>query len=82
MHYASRSRLEPFVKLSRTIRRYRDSIEATIEYGFTNGIAESNNSVIGRIRRNANGFHNPQAFITMIMLGRGDLAPNLPWTTP
>ena len=61
LHYASRSRLEPFVRLARTIRHYRDSIEATIEWGFTNGIAEANNSVIGRIRRNANGFHNPNS---------------------
>jgi transposase len=82
LHYASRSRLPAFVKLARTIRRYRDSIEATIEWGFTNGIAESNNSVIGRIRRNANGFHNPKAFITMIMLDRGGLAPDLPWARP
>ena len=67
IYYASRSRLEPFVRLARTIRHYRDSIEATIEWGFTNGIAEAN-SVIGRIRRNANGFHNPKSFITMIML--------------
>ena len=80
LHYASRSRLPAFVKLARTIRHYRPSIEATIEYGFTNGIAEANNSVIGRIRRNANGFHNPQAFITMVMLNRGGLGPNLPWT--
>lgn len=80
LHYASRSRLPAFVRLARTIRRYRPSIEATIEYGFTNGIAEANNSVIGRIRRNANGFHNPQSFITMIMLDRGGLGPNLPWT--
>ena len=79
LYYASRSRLEPFVKLARTIRHYRPSIEATIEYGFTNGIAEANNSVIGRIRRNANGFHNPQSFITMIMLDRGGLGPDLPW---
>jgi transposase len=81
LHYASRSRLEPFVKLARSIRRYRESIESTIEWKLTNGIAESNNSVIGRIRRNANGFHNPEAFITMIMLGRGGLGPDLPWTT-
>ena len=81
LYYASRSRLEPFVKLARTIRHYRDSIEATIEWGFTNGIAEANNSVIGRIRRNANGFHNPQSFITMIMLDRGGLGPDLPWAT-
>lgn len=80
LYYASRSRLPAFVRLARTIRRYRDSIEATIEWGFTNGIAEANNSVIGRIRRNANGFHNPAAFITMIMLDRGGLGPTLPWT--
>ena len=45
--YASRSRLAPFVKLARTIRHYRASIEATIEWHLTNGIAESNNTGIG-----------------------------------
>ncbi|MGH9001611.1 MAG: ISL3 family transposase, partial [Acidimicrobiia bacterium] len=40
--FASRSRLEPFVKLARSIRHYRASIEATIEWRLTNGIAESN----------------------------------------
>lgn len=79
--YASRSKLAPFVKLARTIRRYRASIEATIEWRFTNGIAESNNASIGRIRANARGFHNPEAFITMIMLDRGGLTPELPWAT-
>ncbi len=77
--YASRSKLAPFVKLARTIRRYRPSIEATIEWGFTNGIAESNNASIGRIRANARGFHDPEAFITMIMLDRAGIAPALPW---
>jgi transposase len=79
--YASRSKLAPFVKLARTIRSYRASIEATIEWRFTNGIAESNSAVIGRIRANARGFHDPEAFITMIMLERAGLGPNLPWTT-
>jgi transposase len=77
--YASRSRLAPFVKLARTIRRYRASIEATIEWRLTNGIAESNNAAIGRIRTNARGFHDPEAFITMIMLDRAGLGPDLPW---
>jgi len=81
LYYARRSRLAPFVKLARTIVRYRDSIEATIEWRLTNGIAESNNASIGRIRTNARGFHDPQAFITMIMLDRTGLAPTLPWTT-
>src|SRR5690606_1398665 len=56
--YASRSKLAPFVKLARTIRAYRASIEATIEYRFTNGIAESNNASIGRIRTNPRRFHD------------------------
>lgn len=79
--YASRSKLPPFVKLARSIRVYRASIEATIEWRLTNGIAESNNASIGRIRTNARGFHDPEAFITMIMLDRAGLAPDLPWTT-
>lgn len=79
--YASRSQLAPFVKLARTIRTYRASIEATIEWKLTNGIAESNNASIGRIRANARGFHDPDAFITMIMLDRAGIAPQLPWTT-
>ena len=78
--YASRSKLAPFVKLARTIRAYRPSIEATIEWRLTNGIAESNNASIGRLRTNARGFHHPQAFITMVMLDRAGLAPHLPWT--
>jgi transposase len=77
--YASRSRLAPFVKLARTIRHYRTSIEATIEWGVTNGISESNNAAIGRIRSAARGFHDPESFITMIMLVRAGIAPQLPW---
>jgi transposase len=80
--YAWRSQLEPFVKLARSIRHYRTSIEATIEWKLTNGISESNNAAIGRIRANARGFHDPEAFITMIMLDRAGIAPELPWTTP
>jgi transposase len=79
--YASRSRLAPFVKLARTIRAYRASIEATIEWKLTNGIAESNNAAIGRIRANARGFHDPDAFMTMILLDRAGIAPRLPWST-
>lgn len=79
--YASRSKLAPFVKLARSLRHYRTSIEATIEWRLTNGIAESNNASIGRIRTNARGFHDPEAFITMIMLDRAGIAPQLPWAT-
>ncbi len=79
LYYAARSRLDPFVKLARTVARYRDSIEATIEWRLTNGIAESNNASIARIRANARGFHDAQGFIPMVMLDRPGLAPTLPW---
>ena len=81
LSYASRSQLPPFVKLARTIRRYRESIEATLEWKLTNGISESNNAAIGRIRSAARGFHDPESFITMIMLNRAGIAPQLPWLT-
>ncbi len=70
---ASLSRLAHFVKLARTIRHYRSSIEATLEWELTNGIAESNNPAIGRIRSAARGFHDPESFITMIMLDRAGI---------
>lgn len=57
------------------------SIEATIEWGFTNGIAESNDTSIGRIRTNALGFYDPEAFITMIILNRAGLTPDLLWAS-
>ena len=79
LSYARRSRLPPFVRLAATIARYRPSIEATIEYKLTNGIAESNNAQIGRLRNAARGFHTAKAFITMIMLDRAGIAPTLPW---
>ena len=69
------------MKLAGTISRYRASIEATIEWKLTNGIAESNNAQIGRLRSNARGFHTAKAFITMIMLDRAGIAPTLPWAT-
>lgn len=78
--YASRSKLEHFVKLAQTIRRYRDKIEATIKLRYTNGLAESNNAAIGRIRSNARGFHDATSFITMVMLDRAGIAPDLPWS--
>ncbi len=43
-----------------------------------NGISESNNGAIGRIRTAARGFHGPQAFIIMSC----STAPGSPPTSP
>ena len=45
-------------------------------------LPESVNAGIGRLRANARGFHDPKAFITMILLDRGGHTPNLPWAAP
>ena len=68
-------------ELARTIRTYRASIEATIEWRLTNWIAESNNAHIGRLRAAARGFHTAKAFITMIYLDRAGITRPLPWAT-
>jgi len=39
--WASRSRLDPFIKLARTIRRYRDGILNAIRLGLNNGRLEA-----------------------------------------
>jgi len=44
--WASRSRLDPFVKLARTIRRHRPGILAAIRLGLSNGRLEGLNSRI------------------------------------
>lgn len=79
LRYASRSKLPAFVKLARTIRSYRESLMATIEWGYTNGLAESANAKIGRLRVNARGFHRPEQLISMIFLDQPGIKPETPW---
>jgi hypothetical protein len=65
----------------RTKVTYRASIEVTGEWKLTDGISESNNAAIGRISLAARGLHDPESFITMIILDRAGIAPQLPWAT-
>lgn len=76
--WAQRSRLEPFVKLGRSIRRHRAEIDAALVYGLSNGRVESMNTKIRLITRRAFGFHGPQALIALAMLSLGGLRPQLP----
>ncbi|HYN52661.1 MAG TPA: transposase, partial [Thermoleophilaceae bacterium] len=56
--WASRSRLVPFVKLARTIRRHRAGILAAIRLGLSNGRLEGLNSRIRHISHRSFGFHS------------------------
>jgi transposase len=66
--WASRSRLKPFVKLGRTIRRYHDGIIGAIESGLSNGRLEGLNSKVRLLSHRAFGFHSPEALMALIYL--------------
>jgi transposase len=66
--WASRSRLKPFVKLARTLRKHKQGVLAAIELGLSNGRLEALNSKVRLISHRAYGFHSASALIAMIYL--------------
>jgi transposase len=66
--WASRSRLRPFVRLARTIRRHRAGILAAIRLGLTNGRLEGLNSRIRLISHRSFGFHSAAPLIALVYL--------------
>ena len=66
--WASRSRLKPFVKLARTIRKHKAGVLAAIELGLSNGRLEALNSKVRLLSHRAYGFHSADALIAMIYL--------------
>ena len=66
--WASRSRLKPFVKLARTIRKHRAGVLAAIELNLSNGRLEALNSKVRLLSHRAYGFHSADALIAMIYL--------------
>lgn len=65
---ASRSKLTPFVKLARTIRKHKAGVLAAIELELSNGRLEGLNSKIRLLSHRAYGFHSADALIAMIYL--------------
>ena len=66
--WASRSRLDPFIKLARTIRAHRDGILAAIRLGLNNGRLEGLNSRIRLISHRSFGFHSAAPLIALVYL--------------
>ncbi len=66
--WASRSRLDPFIKLARTIRCYRDGILNAIRLGLNNGRLEGLNSRIRLISHRSFGFHSADPLIALVYL--------------
>lgn len=60
------SKLKPFLKLCKLIRRYRTEIETYIESGLTTGVAEGLNNKIKVLKRMAYGYTNKKSFLRKI----------------
>ena len=78
--WAARSRLAPFVKLARTVRKHAVGILAYLDTRMTNGPVEGINNKLRVIAPRAYGFHSHGALISMLFLCCGgiELAPPLP----
>jgi transposase len=66
--WAARSRLEPFVRAARTVRRHFDGILAYVRARQTNAFLEGINNRIRMIAHRAYGFHSHFALSAMIFL--------------
>lgn len=66
--WAARSRIEPFRKLARTIKRCLDGVLAYFDTGYTTSRAEGLNTKARLATRQAYGFHSADALRAMIEL--------------
>ncbi len=78
LSWARRCRLQPFVKLARSVTYYRADIEAALQNRLSNALVESTNTKIRLITRRSFGFHSPAPLIALAMLSLGGLCPPLP----
>jgi transposase len=78
----SRSRLKPFVRLGRTIRKHREGILAARRLGITNARAEAMNNKVKLIIRRAYGFHSANAALALVDLTCGPTTLTLPHEHP
>jgi transposase len=66
--WAQRSRLKPFVRLGRTVRKHLDGILAFIDSRLTNARLEGMNNKIRLLSHRAFGFHSAEPLIATIYL--------------
>jgi transposase len=76
--WASRSKLKPFVRLARTLRRYRDGILAAITLGLTNARLEGLHSKVRLLSHRSFGFHSAAPLIALIYLCCAGITINPP----
>jgi transposase len=78
----ARSRLKPFVRLGRTIRKHREGILAARRLKLSNARAEALNNKVKLIVRRAYGFHSADAALALVHLTCGPVTLTLPHERP
>lgn len=83
IQWAVRSRLKPFVRAGRTVRKHLAGIMAYVRTRLTNSLAEGLNNHARMIARRAFGFHSAEALTSYLYLCCGgiQLHPALPRPT-
>ena len=76
--WAQRSKLKPFVRLARTLRRYRDGILAAITLRLTNARLEGLHSKVRLLSHRSFGFHTAAPLIAPIYLCCAGITINPP----
>lgn len=71
--WASRSRLQPFVKLGATIKGHLAGVLAFLKQRITNGLAEGMNNKIRLLSHRAYGFHSAAPLVATIYLCCGGI---------
>jgi transposase len=66
--WAKRSRLQPFIRFAKTVKRHIDGIVAFIDQRLTNARVEGMNNKIRLLSHRAFGFHSPEPLIATIYL--------------
>lgn len=79
--WASRSKLAPFVRVARTVRKHLDGVLGYVRHRLTNGVVEGINNRLRTIARRAYGFHGPGPLIAMLFLGCGGIRVRPPLPT-
>ncbi|MBA3907990.1 MAG: ISL3 family transposase [Pseudonocardiales bacterium] len=82
IQWARRSRLPAFVDLQRRLVKHRAAIDAALDSGLSNALAESTNTKIRLLTRVAFGFHSPEPLIALALLALSGHTPNLPGRKP
>ncbi len=74
----ARCRLQPFIRLGKTIRKHRDGILAARRLKLSNARAEALNNKVKLIVRRAYGFHSARAALALVHLTCGPVTLTLP----